>query len=55
MRFTELMSTSDVVDKLRLLILEKHKVGGTHGLQLYLGESCVAALWRRDDFKHQRP
>ena len=41
MRFTQMLPVSEPLEAVRQLIVERHKVASSQGLQLYLGEECI--------------
>ena len=51
MRFTQRMPTSSKIEAVVQLIVDKHRVAGMHGLQLYLGEELdEASLLRPEEY-----
>jgi len=51
MRFLHQMGTSEPVDALRQLLISEHKLGGSQGLWLYLGEATAeSALIKPEDY-----
>ena len=51
MRFLHVMATSEPVDALRQLLISEHKLGGSQGLRLYLGEATTEqALIKPEDY-----